>query len=434
MNQLLHKNQSIHFRGLDYYVGDCLGSGSQGEVYRILNRQNPIALKWYYKNMATDKQKKVIGQLVEMGPPDHKFLWPKGIVESPKIEGFGYVMPLRPSRYKNIVDIMKRRIEPTFSALIKSAIELCDSFLKLHKMGLCYKDISFGNIFFEPDTGDVLICDNDNVVKNGDSTGVLGTPKFMAPEIVTGASKPNVYSDLFSLSVLLFYMLMMHHPLEGLQETKIKCLDLPAMNKLYGSHATFIFDPINTSNRPSLMHHKNALIFWPLYTENIRSAFEQTFTRGIKNPSLRVGEERWRDIFIEAKNSILYCDCGAENFYDRHKIDADYELGTCWHCGNPIPMPARIKIGQEVIMLNNDTKLYAHHIISNEKYNFRKISARVEPHPFHQNTFGLKNLSAHPWQASLESGKSLTVLPNMHLTIQNGLKINFGDKFGEVRI
>ena len=65
----------------------------------------------------------------------------------------------------------------------------------------------------------------------------------MAPEIVRGEAKPTTESDLFSLAVLLFYMLMMHHPLEGKKESDIKAFDLPAMNKIYGLEPVFIFDP-----------------------------------------------------------------------------------------------------------------------------------------------------------------------------------------------
>lgn len=62
-------------------------------------------------------------------------------------------------------------------------------------------------MFFDPDTGDVLICDNDNVSANGiDNSSVYGTPRFMAPEIVMGQAKPSRNTDLYSLAVLLFYM------------------------------------------------------------------------------------------------------------------------------------------------------------------------------------------------------------------------------------
>ena len=90
-------------------------------------------------------------------------------------------------------------------------------------MGAKYQDISFGNLFFNPDNGDVLICDNDNVsFDNSKPGGVLGTPGFMAPEIVRGEKRPSKDTDRYSLSVLLFYLFMVNHPLEGKLEASIR--------------------------------------------------------------------------------------------------------------------------------------------------------------------------------------------------------------------
>ena len=80
-----------------------------------------------------------------------------------KSELFGYIMPLRPKNYKSIVDLMKKRVNPSFYSLCKTAFNLTRGYQKLHAMGAKYQDISFGNLFFDPDNGDVLICDNDNV-------------------------------------------------------------------------------------------------------------------------------------------------------------------------------------------------------------------------------------------------------------------------------
>jgi serine/threonine protein kinase len=114
---------------------------------------------------------------------------------------------------------MTRRIEPTFRALATAGLNLSHNYLLLHSQGLCYRDISFGNAFFDPDNGDVLIADNDNVSVDGaGALGVLGTPRFMAPEVVRGDALPSTQTDLFSLSVLIFYMLMVAHPLEGEKE------------------------------------------------------------------------------------------------------------------------------------------------------------------------------------------------------------------------
>ena len=67
-------------------------------------------------------------------------------------------MPLREARYKGIVDMMKRRVEPSFRAIATAGLELSHSYLLLHSKGYCYRDISFGNVFFEPKSGATLIC------------------------------------------------------------------------------------------------------------------------------------------------------------------------------------------------------------------------------------------------------------------------------------
>ncbi len=217
-------------------VDQFLGSGGQGEVYKAILMGKPYALKWYFKQNATSEQMTALETLIKRGAPTDRFLWPIELVNGQNIPGFGYLMPLREARYKGIVDLMKRRVEPSFRAIITAGMEVSNSFLQLHSKGLCYRDISFGNVFFEPNTGEVLICDNDNVAVDGEGVAsVLGTPRFMAPEIVRGEAKPNTQSDLFSLAVLLFYMMMVSHPLEGKKEASIRCFDLPAMNKIYGT-------------------------------------------------------------------------------------------------------------------------------------------------------------------------------------------------------
>ena len=88
--------------------------------------------------------------LIRKGAPSEHFLYPMEITTAPGVPGFGYIMPLRPKRFKNIVDLMTRRIEPTFRALATAGLNLSHNYLLLHSQGLCYRDISFGNAFFDP--------------------------------------------------------------------------------------------------------------------------------------------------------------------------------------------------------------------------------------------------------------------------------------------
>ena len=43
-----------------------------------------------------------------------------------EVPGFGYIMPLRAPRYKGIVDLMKRRIEPSVRALTTAGLAVGD--------------------------------------------------------------------------------------------------------------------------------------------------------------------------------------------------------------------------------------------------------------------------------------------------------------------
>jgi DNA-binding helix-hairpin-helix protein with protein kinase domain len=438
--QILESGQTVHTvtSNAPCTVEKFLGGGGQGEVYRADLAGQKVALKWYFPNSATEEQRQALETLIKKGPPTKKFLWPMELTESPDVPNFGYVMPLRPPEYKGIVDLMKRRAEPTFRALATAGLQLADSFLALHAMGLCYRDISFGNVFFDPDTGEVLICDNDNVAVDGEAEGgVLGTPRFMAPEIVRGEALPSMQTDLYSLAVLLFYMLMVHHPLEGRREVEIKCLDLPAMNKLYGTDPLFIFDPDDDSNRPVPGFHDNALAFWPLYPQFIRDLFIKAFTVGVEDAENgRVRESEWRSAMVRMRDAIIYCPvCFAENFYDIHALrTSGGDLGQCWSCENALQIPPRIRVDDKIIMLNHDTKLYPHHVDPDRMYDFTDPVAEVTQHPQDPSIWGLRNLGDEKWVVTGADGSIKDVEVGRSVTLAVGLRVNFGKAEGEIRL
>lgn len=421
--------------GKAYVVREFLGSGGQGEVFKAHVNGVDYAVKWYYPGSATENQLELIKKLIAIGPPNDKFLWPLELLTDEKLQGFGYAMRLRDKSYKGIVDLMKRKIEPSFYTLTVSAIQMVDSFEKLHRKGLCYRDISFGNVFMNENRGDILICDNDNVTseKRADKS-ILGTPRFMAPEIVRGESLPNVQSDLFSLSILLFYMFMVHHPLEGKQEASIKCFDLPAMKKLYGTHPVFIFDPLNRSNRPVRGVHDNALVFWDLYPESFKEAFTRSFTRGLSRiKGSRLTEKEWKEYLIALKNSIVKCGCGAENFYDITYIRSG-KSKTCWACGKDVQIPPRIKIGKDIIILNDFTRIFGHHLDRERNIDFKHIIGQVVRNPKQRDQIGLRNYSETPWRVVLKDGRETSIPRGATVGINRVEEIHFGSgRVGFVR-
>ncbi len=259
----------------------------------------------------------------------------------------------------------------------------------------------------------------------------------MAPEIVRGEAMPSTQTDLYSLSVLIFYMLMVAHPLEGKKESDIKALDLPAMTKIYGKEPIFIFDPNDDSNRPVPGIHDNALAFWRIYPQFLRDIFIRAFTVGITDPKNgRVRESEWRGEMVKLRDSIFYCPhCSLENFYDSIALKASGGIaGLCWACAAQLQLPPRIRIGKSVVMLNYDTQLFPHHVDDSRLYDFSAPIASVAAHPTKPNVWGLKNLSALKWYISAADGSVKDVEPNKSVTLAVGTKIQFGKVEGEIKM
>lgn len=443
MNQIFKLPQSVQLMSFETCIAEeYLGGGGQGEVYRarLATSNQNVALKWYFPAGATAEQRSALEVLVDRGRPTDKFLWPIDIATAPGVNGYGYIMPLRDPSYKSIVDLMKRRINPSFHALATAGFELAHSFVQLHAKGLCYCDISFGNVFFNPDNGSVLICDNDNVAVDGaNQSSIRGTPRFMAPEIVRDEAGPSIQTDLYSLAVLLFYMFVVHHPLEGRKESLIRCLDAPAMNMLYGTDPVFIFDPTDNSNRPVPDIHDNAILRWPLFPKFFRDLFVRAFTIGLTDPRDRIRESEWRRTMIKLRDSIIYCAvCGAENFYDIDYLKSSGgKTAACWHCKTPVVLPFRMRVvrpdGEDVVMLNRDTQLYAHHLDKDRRFDFSAPIAEVAQHPTNPSMWGLQNRSQATWDATTSDGTSIHVPPARSVTLAVGTKINFGTLEGEIR-
>jgi serine/threonine protein kinase len=431
---LLSRLTTVNFRhhAISCRVGDFIGSGGQGEVYRVTlqagNRVQTMALKWYYPEWATPRYRGALEMLAAKGPPDRRFLWPIDIATSPDAPGFGYLMAIRPDRYRSCVNLIDGTQEIAFPELVLVCLQLADCFLSLHAKGLCYRDISFGNVFVDAVNGAVLIADNDNVAIEGEAAdGIRGTQYFMAPEIVRCEALPSVKTDLYSLAVLLFYLLMVHHPLEGRKLTIGGILGREELADIYGHHPLFIFDPTDESNAPEPEQQRNPLVHWPLYPQMLRDIFVQAFTIGLHQPDARVRESQWRDCMARLVDLIVPCGCGVHVFLEP---DAR-RTGPCWSCSSigavnrVASLTFDLDSGPHVVMLHPRRRLFAHHART-ELYNYRRPIAEVNQHPLTPDLYGLRNLSSDTWLAWPPDGQEIHVPPGRSIAIVPGTRVSFG--------
>ena len=431
-------------------VSKLLGGGGQGEVYLAAIDGSPVAVKWYFSSwLALDTQlEHRLAYAVEKGAPSDRFLWPMQLVTRSGNQGFGYVMPLREERFKGLVEMAAGRINPTVAAIAMAGFELAHGFSLLHSEGMCYQDINFGNVFFDPKTGEVRICDNDNVDVNGVRTGVGGTPKFIAPEIVQGLEHPGIQSDQHSLAVLLFYMLHLHHPLEGKRCLRIRDDSTQkAQDLLYGSGALFLFDPDNRENEavsaavdPSKLSGHNALLNWNIYPSFLKAAFLSAFCDGLHDRFKRVTETQWKRVMINLRDSIYACPrCGAELFHDPEKLRAANGVPeACYACGSSPQLPPRMGIqrpsDRSIVLLTPGKTLVAHHIDSGREFDLTTPVAEVIERPQQPGALGLKNLGTTSWEAKLADGSLRNVEPGKVIPLSPELTLQFGTAEARLRL
>lgn len=345
-----------------YTVMKLIGQGGQGHVF-LLEHHNrgKKALKWYLPEQSTEQQYNAILAAIRAGKPmtadGTQFIWPQDIIE---IDGrFGYVMDLIPSRFVGYGDMLRdRSLAPTLAMRCRISRRLVRAYQQLHLSGYCYRDISDNNFLFDPKSGDIVICDNDNVgVEGVDSSQVLGTLEYMSPEVSTGKCQPGINSDLYSLAVLLFKFFCWHHPYHGMLEYSVKSWDLCAKRWLYGETPIFIFDHRDKRNRlPDADGYRDVNKMWMLLPSVLRDAFTQSFTEGIHNSFARLKEHDWEEVLCEASDKLMVCEKdNAENFYDGRD-------SKCWYCGSTLGTPDTMSInspyGVRTILLGNGSVVF----------------------------------------------------------------------------
>ena len=351
---------------------------------------------------------------IRQGAPSDAFIWPEYLTLQEN-GSYGYIMKLRPSDYFEFGNyLLARKNFKSFNAMLAAAMKICNGFMMLHRFGYSYQDLNDGNFFIRPTDGDVLICDNDNVMPQGEKSGIMGKARYMAPEIVSGGA-PDKYSDRFSLSVILFMLFFANHPFEGAKVVACPCMTEAFEKRFYGSEALFIYSPSDKSNLPVRGVHQNVIKRWPLFPSLLRKVFIEQFNEEkLRNPNARMIEQEWERIISKVRDELVVCPhCHEETF-----VDMDDNNHKCINCGKDIDTSKQLKLNNRNLILTAGTKLY----IDNDNI----PDAEVDFFPSDKKLLVIRNLTQSSWNVDTPSGKVKVVKPNEFLPILNGLKISFG--------
>lgn len=426
----LNAGQTIHtVLGKTIKVKTFLGAGGQGSVYVVDYAGEDKALKWYHKDifLSVDDFKENLRENVFKTSPAPEFMWPIDMTDD--FQGsFGYVMDLRPKGYYEATEFLLHTVAfKSYRRAIDACMAVVSAFRQLHNQGMSYKDINGGNFFFDPNTGRALICDIDNVGPSNRQTGILGTPRFMAPEIVVGKSLPNTRTDSHSMAVMLFMLLCMGHPLEG-KRSLVPFLDAQHQTALYGADPIFMMDPTNTANAADPAIHGTVLSVWRCFPQYMRDMFLRAFSHDAltKNPNARPTEKEWLDALTRFRSEIVPCSCGNEVF------TVDGVGGTCDACGKAVPVACRLQLPTYAIPLVRDARLYNCQMTICDADEALKPVAQVISAADNKDTLGLRNMSQGTWSAVTSKGAPRNVKPGEVIPVKPGISFTYGDSTAQI--
>lgn len=396
-----------------------LGRGGQGIVYLVDLAGKQMALKWYLK-APDSKFYKNLEENISKGAPSDAFLWPEYLTRKEK-GSYGYIMKLRPQGYYEFGQyLLAKRQFGSFEAMLNAAMKICEGFYKLHLSGLSYQDLNDGNFFIEPKTGDVLICDNDNVMPDGRKSGIMGKARYMAPEVV-GGKAPDKYSDRFSLAVILFMLFYGNHPFEGSRVLACPCMTESFEKKFYGSDILFIYDE-NKENRPVRGVHNNVIRRWPAMPQTLQNAFKEQFGKDIlAAPDKRMIEKKWKGVIQSLRDTLVRCPkCGDETFV------SDSASPVCMNCGKSFDLAGKLVfINGRKILLSPNTMVY---IDDDNQPDIKVVSIPGDKYPVQ-----LQNITKENWVVETQSGKIKSIEPGSCVPMRPGLKISIGSLKSEIQ-
>ena len=160
---------------------------------------------------------------------------------------------------------------------------------RLHFAGLAHSDLSHNNVLIDPKHGDACVIDCDSLVVPGLAPPtVMGTPGYIAPEVVAGRKQPSIETDLHALAVLIYETLLLRHPLAG---PKVRSTRSPEEDDLLsmGAQALYVEHPTDASNHLKPAPEIPVKRLGP-YLEKL---FIKTFVVGLHAPHLRASASEW---------------------------------------------------------------------------------------------------------------------------------------------
>lgn len=317
----------VSVSGQKYRLTRQAGCGTQGVVYE--ESAGKYMVKLYYPSGCQSIDDDVLERLqfIKYIKTPKNFVTVADLITSPYL---GYVMD-KVTDHKPLNSYLIPDKNHSFSEWYNKDLGLYErifvgyviakAFGELEKTNLSYCDISGNNILIRTANGaSVKMIDVDNIYIAGKGkSAVLGTPRYIAPEVISRQKNPDVLSDNYSLAVILFELLRVGHPyisddvLDGTPEDEEAAL---------AGKTDYVTDESSTNMLPADI----------VLTDKLKELFRRCFVDGKKNRMSRPSATEFEYALLEASNKLIKCPSCRSWHYPR-KTGRVY--GGCPWCDEP---------------------------------------------------------------------------------------------------
>ncbi len=271
--------------GNEIHLGEKIGSGGEGNVYRIISAEKWVA-KIYHQAIDQEKQQKIKAMIRTADETLQKVTaWPLDSLHKTKNGAVcGFIMPdimdYEPLHHIYSPSHRKQQFpEIDWAFLINVCRNIASAFGAIHAKGHVIGDVNPNLVFISKQTIARLIdCDSFQISFAGKTYPCeVGVAHFTPPELQGLASFKDLprttNHDNFGLALLIFHVLMMgRHPFSGIYSGKThRSLEKSIQHHLYAfSDKSAIKNQISpppNSIKPNILSDKLTLLFEKSFSE-----------------------------------------------------------------------------------------------------------------------------------------------------------------------
>ena len=198
-----------------YLIGKELGRGASGAVYLAKDpfANRDVAIKVYAPDTDMDASKaklyrKLFFNEAHMaGKLVHPNVLP--IYDAGEENGLRYVVMMYLEDFKPLLEHIRSDKLLPIGKVVEIFFAMAKALDYAHRNGVIHRDIKPANVMMGP-KGEVMIVDfgvaKHTLGQSTQITGIVGTPRYMSPEQVSGGDVSN-QTDIFSMGIMIYEML-----------------------------------------------------------------------------------------------------------------------------------------------------------------------------------------------------------------------------------